>query len=191
MIHLTPHPITQSEAARSLSSRSGTAQPLPPRTEGSEVAPADDAVRSSAPRLRNRITLLVGFWLALIAAGIRMGNVGYVVGVVAGAIFGTFLIRSDRFARWCRSWSGDVVLTSHAVCPDCERACALVNPDVPTSLPCQGRREVADCLICIRKVEFARGEGCPSAHGRRHLLANKRDKPRLTLVKGDPETDPA
>jgi hypothetical protein len=86
----------------------------------------------------------------------------------------------DRFAAWCRSWSGDVELTTHAVCPECERACALVNPDVPTALPCQGRREIADCLICIRSVEFGRGDGCPN--GRRHLLANKRDKPRLTLV---------
>jgi hypothetical protein len=205
MISLTPHPITSVPAATertptrsvgSLSSSDRHATNALPRGADEPSAILTASAASSGSRLsrlfRSRsFQLLMGCWLASIAVGIRVMDGWRVVGIITGAFAGTFAIhwvKSERGAAWFKSWSGEVLFTTHSVCPDCERACALVNPDLPTALPCQGRREVADCLICVRRVEFARGEGCPG--GRRHLLANKVDKPRLRLCR-EQENAPA
>jgi hypothetical protein len=127
MIHLTPHPISQSEAARSLSSRSGTAKPLPPWTEGyPEVASADDSARKPTPRSWSpTLLLLLGFWLASVAVGLRMMNPWYVVGIVGGASFGTFLILAVRKQReWIairlRHLFGEVEWTVGDFCAICD-----------------------------------------------------------------------
>ncbi len=86
----------------------------------------------------------------------------------------------DRFAAWCRSVSGDIEFSMHERCVECERPCARVNPDIATAEECTGRRQIADCTVCVERVEFPRGRGCPV--NTKHLLANVKPKPRLAVA---------
>lgn len=90
----------------------------------------------------------------------------------------------DRFADWCRRISGEVEFEICNLCPVCEDICMNVFEGAPA---CEGRPWVADCTICLRTVELTRHD----EHGacefdRRHLLANRRPKPLMTLVKESP-----
>ena len=76
------------------------------------------------------------------------------------------------------------------VCTVCEGACANVLPDLPTATPCSGRKWEGQCCDCggelVTLTQRNERGGCPRS--RLHLVANKREKPYLQLVKEIPTT---
>lgn len=56
-------------------------------------------------------------------------------------------------------------------CPLCERFCASV---IPGAYDCTGPIQVADCTVCVERVELTWARRCPNGH--RHALANIRPK---------------
>lgn len=90
----------------------------------------------------------------------------------------------DRFAAWCREWSGDVFIEDFgwlSTCEDCGKACANVT-HLPTSRPCTGPRHVAQCAECVGIVTVQRDEQgrwrCPASqyhYVTRPALARRED----------------
>lgn len=76
--------------------------------------------------------------------------------------------------------------TAHDLCPECERPCATVNPEIPTAEPCTGRVHIGDCTVCVETVQLTPGRGCPKSP--RHLVANKKPKPYTGQRCADCET---
>jgi hypothetical protein len=72
---------------------------------------------------------------------------------------------------------------THATCSECERACAAVNPELPTARLCTGRVQIGECTVCPEVVELTPDRECPN--GRRHRVVNLKPKPYL-IVNRDP-----
>lgn len=159
MISLTPHPIA---AERSLSQPSVLPSPI-------EAQPvADDTARSSPVRLSRSFILLLGFWLASVAVGIRIGG-WYAAGVVTGAFAGTFVIlfarrHRDWIAAFLRDVFGSIEWTLGDFCEFCRdvHACGVRCP----------RQISADCDVC-GTVLLTASLTCPAPRSekRNHVIS--------------------
>lgn len=170
---LTPHPIA---AERSLSQPSVSAE-LPSPTETPRLTA--DSAPSSTSRLSRSIMLLIGFWLASVAVGIRMTNGWYVIGVVTGAFAGTFVILLARhhedwiIARLTALFGSVEFETSVYRRGYLYTLCLICRSDVHDTGVCCPRQLSGDCSACGQRVLLDGYGNCygGSAVANTHVIA--------------------
>lgn len=80
-------------------------------------------------------------------------------------------VRVDAVVHAICAFFGPVEFDTFASCALCERVCDAV---LPGAYPCTGPVHVADCTVCVRRVELTWAKRCPN--GAKHLLTNVHPK---------------